>query len=605
MVLLDDFRDCQPRLPRYAGRMTAAVAAAIFERMALMLEMQGENPFKVRAYRQTAELLRDQGDPLLQRLREGDAEVIRGIGSTMRGHLHDWLQSGKIPLHEQLCERYPESLFALFELQGLGAKKIAKLFHECQISSLADLKLACEQGRIAQLTGFGEKTQQKLLLAMAERAQHQSLFHLNTVAEIATELLDELREHPDVLRVAACGSYRRGKEVIGDLDLLVATRFPAEVIADFVARPGIQRVLAQGETKASVLLENGLQCDFRAVNNAQFPFALSYFTGSKEHNVLLRQRALERGWSLNEYGMSKTRSTAPDVPEICEEEDIYRALELAFIPPELRENRGEIEAAARGPMPRLIELIHLRGTFHNHTTASDGRHSLEEMAAVAQDLGLQYFGISDHSRSSVQANGLSRERLLAQVAAVRAYNEQHAPFRLFAGCEVDILADGQLDYDDEVLAQLDYVVASVHQSMQQDAATMTARIIRAMENPHVTMIGHLSGRLLLKRQPYGLDYPAILEAAAATRTVIELNSNPRRLDMDWRYWPQAQQLGIWCAINPDAHRRGHLSYLHFGVIQARKAGLRRCDVLNALSLESMSAFLATPKAQRPRPLPLP
>lgn len=585
--------------------MTAAAVAAIFERMALMLEMQGENPFKVRAYRQTAEQLHDQGDSLLQRLRDSDAESIRGIGSTMRAHLQDLFQTGQIPLHQQLSQIYPESLFELFHLQGLGAKKVAKLFHDSHIASIDDLRHACEQGRIAQLAGFGEKTQQKLLLAIAENAQHQSLFHLNTVAEIATSLLDDLREHPDVVRVAACGSYRRGKEVIGDLDVLVATSFPVEVIADFVARPGIQRVLAQGDTKASVLLENGLQCDFRAVSNAQFPFALSYFTGSKEHNVLLRQRALERGWSLNEYGLSRTRDDAAEVPEINEEADLYHALDLAYIPPELRENRGEIERAASGPLPRLIELPHLRGTFHNHTTASDGRHTLEEMAALAQDLGLQYFGISDHSRSSVQANGLSRERLLEQVDAIRAYNSQHAPFRLFAGCEVDILADGSLDYDNEVLAQLDYVVASVHQSMQQDPAIMTARIIRAMENPHVTMIGHLSGRLLLKRQPYGLDYNAILHAAAATRTAIELNCNPRRLDMDWRHWSQAQQLGIWCSINPDAHRRSHLSYLHFGVIQARKGGLRRQDVLNTLPLEAMTTFLQTPKSDRPRPPAMP
>jgi len=398
--------------------------------------------------------------------------------------------------------------------------------------------------------------------------------------------------------VAACGSYRRGRETIGDIDLLVATPHPAVLTEYFSTLPGVKKILVHGETKISVLLDEGMQCDLRAVANAQFPFALQYFTGSKEHNVALRQLANDKGWSLNEYAFTATRDDAEAIPAINEEADIYQALGLQCIPPEMRENLGEIEAARDNKLPRLIEIGNLRGTFYNHTTESDGRNTLEEMVEAAQDLGLQYLGIADHSKSSFQANGLDEKRLLRQVEKIRTLNGELEGFRIFAGSEVDILKDGALDFSDDVLSQLDYCVASVHNVMNLDEDTMTRRIIRAMENPHVTMLGHMTGRLLLKRDAYAVNHAKIIDAAAETRTIIELNCSPKRLDMDWRWWHRARDKGVLCSINPDAHSTAQLQYLHYGILQARKGWLRKEDVANTLSLETITEFLAKPKAQR-------
>jgi DNA polymerase (family 10) len=389
------------------------------------------------------------------------------------------------------------------------------------------------------------------------------------------------------------GSYRRGKETVHDLDFLAATRKPDAVTAAFAAAPFAASVVACGPTKASIRLANGVPCDLRAVDNAAYPFALQYFTGSKEHNIALRGRAQKLGFTLNEYRLAPAGDKDVDAPgHITGEDGIYRALGLDFIPPELRENSGEIEAAEAGELPKLVELDNLRGTFHNHTTASDGHATLAEMAAAAQELGLGYLGIADHSKSSFQANGLDANRLLDQVREIGRLNTGFDGFRLFAGVECDILKDGSLDYPDEVLAQLDYVVASVHGSFNLPEAEMTARVIRAIENTYVTMLGHLTGRLLLKRDPYQIDIPAVIEAAAATGTVIELNANPWRLDMDWRWWKLAKEKGVKCAINPDAHSARGLQDLYFGVRAARKGWLERGDVINCLPLGKVEAALA-------------
>jgi DNA polymerase (family 10) len=346
-----------------------------------------------------------------------------------------------------------------------------------------------------------------------------------------------------------------------------------------------------------VRLKNGMQCDLRAVRNAEFPFALQYFSGSKEHNVALRSLALKKGWSLNEYGLNPI-SADVEAPHVEEEKDIYRLLGLQYVEPELRENRGEIEAAAEHQLPRLVELMNLRGTFHNHTTASDGKDTLEAMVNEALELGLQYLGISDHSKSSYYAGGLDEERLLAQISEIRALEASLGDFRIFAGSEVDILKDGSLDFEDEILAQLDFCVASVHNAFSLDEESMTQRICRAMENEHVTMLGHMTGRLLLKREAYPVDHARIIDCAAATRTVIELNCNPRRLDMDWRWWKRARDKGVLCSINPDAHSCEQLHHLGLGVRVARKGWLRREDVLNTRSIAEIQAFLKMPKGKR-------
>jgi DNA polymerase (family X) len=468
------------------------------------------------------------------------------------------------------------------------------------VSSIAQLQAACESGRVAELPGFGKTTQEKLCRAIAERTKHAGSFQLGSIAAEAEALQEDLRAHPDALHVCIAGSYRRKKEIVRDLDFIVATAAPAEITAIFVKHPLVESVIAQGPTKSSVRLRSGIQCDLRVVSGTEYPFALNYFTGSKEHNIVLRSRALQRGWTLNEYRIApappdstaKSKKATAKIPEVREETELYRALDLDYIPPELRENCGEFEAAAARTLPRLVECENLRGTFHCHTTASDGHNSLEEMAAAAQALGLQYLGIADHSRSSIQARGLDATRLRTQAAAIRKLNREFENFRLFSGVECDILRDGALDFDDELLAELDYVIASVHSAFTLSEADMTRRIIRAMSNPFVTMLAHPTGRLLLKRDPYAVDIPAIIEAAAETGTWIEINAAPKRLDLDWRWWPLAKEKGVKCVINPDAHRTERLQELWFGIGVARKGWLTKADVMNCLPLGKIENELA-------------
>ena len=580
--------------------MTRDNLAEVLEEIALLLELRGENPFKVRAYRHGAETVRGFDGDIVDLAARNELEGIKGIGEALREKLHELASTGSLKFHRNLRAEFPPDLFELFELEGLGPKKVKALHATLGIGSIAQLKAACDAGKVATLPGFGARTQAAILEAIARHAEFADRFLLGAVSPLVGGMLDTLRLHPEISRVAVAGSFRRAVETVHDLDFLVATKEPKLVCEDFTTLPQVRSVIACGETKAAVRLENGIQCDLRAVSNSQFPFALLYFTGSREHNVALRSLALKRGLSLNEYGFTRSGADGPpaDLPEFHEERDIHRFLGLQYIEPELRENRGEIEAAATGSLPRLVELAQLCGTFHSHTTESDGIHSLEEMAAEAMELGLQYLGISDHSKSTVIANGLDEERLHGQIAAIRALNRTFTHFRLFAGSEVDILKDGSLDFDDAMLARLDFCVASVHSLFHLPEEEMTRRICRAMENEHVTMLGHLTGRLLLKREGYAVNYAAIIDCAAETRTVIELNCNPQRLDMDWRWWKRARDKGVLCSINPDAHSTLGLHHLGIGTRLARKGWLRRQDVLNTRSAEEVETFLKTPKAAR-------
>ena len=564
----------------------------VLEKIALLLELKGENAFKIRAYRQGAEAVSAYQGDIVARATANDLAGIPGLGDALRQKLHELASTGQLGFYEKLRAEFPATIFELFELSGLGPKKIAVLHSQLGVSSIAELKTACEKGVVADLPGFGAKTTAKILEAIAFREQHSGSFRASEVAAAAEEIGAFLKGHPAVSRAEVAGSYRRGKEVVHDLDFVAATTTPAELTADFVTQPFVTSVIAQGPTKSSIRLANGVQCDLRAVSGAEYPFALNYFTGSKEHNVAMRARALKKGWSLNEYRLE-------NCPAIIRDEAVlYRALGLDLVEPELREDRGEIEAAEAGNLPRLIELANLRGTFHNHTTASDGTASLEDMAEAARELGLQYLGIADHSKSAIQANGLSAERLKAQQERIAELNRSYGgKFRLFAGSEVDILKDGALDFPDDVIASLDYVVASVHQVFTLPEAEMTKRIIRAIEHPMVTMLGHLTGRLLLRRDPYAVDIPAILEACAATGTIVELNAHPARLDMDWRWWRLAKEKGVRCSINPDAHSTDGLQHLFFGIRSARKGWLTRADVINCLPLGEIEDIL-TAKRRR-------
>lgn len=573
----------------------------LLESTARMLELKGENLFKVRAYLNAARAVETYPGSLEEAATQGTLTSIPGIGKAIAEKIGELLLTGRLPYYEELKATFPPTLFDLFEIPGLGAKKIRVLYEQLAIDGLPALEAACAEGKVATLPGFGTKTAQRLLEGIAQYQTYAKSFLWENVAPMAGMIRDDLHGHPDVAQIAIGGSYRRHKEIVNDLDFVAASKTPEAVIAFFTSHPLVDSILMSGPTKASVRLKNGPQADLRVVTNEEFPFALNYFTGSKEHNIRLRNRALARGWTLNEYRLGTLENT-PDAaapPPIMQESDLYRALGLDYVTPELREDLGEVEAAESHTLPRLIEIGNLRGTFHNHTTASDGRSTLEEMAQAAQELGLQYLGIADHSKSSVQAHGLDEARLQAQCEAIARLNTTYDGFRLFSGTECDILPDGSLDFCDEVLSQLDYVVASIHSAFSQSQAEMTARIIKAISNPHVTMLGHLTGRLLLSRKGYAVDVPAIIEAAAQTGTIIELNATAQRLDMDWRWWPLAKEKGVLCSINPDAHHVNGLQRLALGVSMARKGWLTRDDVVNTLPLGKIEAVLAAKRTRTP------
>lgn len=577
--------------------------AAIFENIARLLELKGENPFKIRAYTHAVRALEILSAPVEMLVAEERVSSVDGIGKAISEKITELVQTGRLAYYDKLRDEFPPDILTLFDIQGLGGKKIKALWDALRIDSVTKLERACKSGAVAELPGFGEKTAANIIKAIEHMRKHAGEFRFGDIAALAEGLLEDLRGHPDVNLAQIAGSYRRKKEIVRDLDFIVSSRNAESVMTFFTSHPLVESILAQGATKSSVLLKSGIQCDLRVVSGAEYPFALNYFTGSKEHNVRMRSRALSKGWSLNEYRFSAAegRELREPLPEIHEENDIYRALGLDPVEPELRENRGEIEAAEHQKLPRLVEWTNLRGTFHNHTTASDGRASLEDMIAAAKELGLEYLGIADHSKSSFQANGLDEKRLAAQVARIRELNAAETDFRIFAGTECDILKDGSLDFSDDILSTLDYVVASVHSSFTMPEAEMTERIIRAMQNPHVTMLGHLTGRLLLSREPYQVNIPAILDAAAETGTIIELNANSRRLDLDWRWWPLAREKGVKCSINPDAHTTAGLQDLLFGVGIARKGWLTKDDVINTLPLTGIEKILHAKRSGKSNP----
>lgn len=535
--------------------------------------------------------------------------TLKGFGEALVQKVTELHTTGRLEFFEKLKATVEPGLVEMLQIPGLGPKKIKALHDKLGIASIAALSEACAAGRVAELEGFGEKTQEKIVAGIKNREAYGRRHLWWDAWAIAEPIVQGLRALPAVSRAEAAGSLRRGMETVGDLDFIVAAADVAPVVEWFTTMAGVREVTAKGETKASVRFESGLQADLRIVPEEQFVFALHHFTGSKDHNVQMRQRALARGLSLSEWGLvpaegegtAKAKAENSPAKHVLEDEkELFAALGLAFIPPELREGLGEIEAAEAGGLPQLVEISDIRGAFHNHTTASDGRNTLAEMAAAADALGWEYLGIADHSKSSVQANGLSRERLLRQVEEIRELNASGRlkKTRVLAGTECDILVDGKLDYDDELLAKLDYVVASVHSALGQDEAVMTARIIRAIEHPLTTMLGHMTGRLLLRREASKLDAGKIIDAAIANRVAIELNANPWRLDMDWRLWRKAAEKGLKCAINPDAHEIAGLNHVRAGVNSARKGWLGRSSVLTTWSRLEMTRWINAARAEK-------
>jgi DNA polymerase (family 10) len=571
--------------------------AELLVEIGTLLELTGENPFKTRAYSNAARAIEGLNEPLAKIVAENRLGEIKGVGESLAKKIKELVETGKLTYYEELKKSIPPGLTALLEIPGVGPKKVQVLLKKLGVDSVEKLEQACKDGKVAELDGFGEKTQKNICDGIEQRRLYASKHLLGHALRVSEPLLESLRQHPDVIRCSTAGSLRRSKEIIGDIDLLVSSKKPAAVIDFFVAQPGIIKVNAKGDTKASVILEGGIQSDLRVVSDSEYPFALMYFTGSKEHNIVMRQRAIQRGLRLNEYGLfrSKEETRDPKLLEVCKDEDeIFAKLDMPYVPPEIREDHGEFAAGEKGKLPKLIEWTDLKGSLHNHSTYSDGHNTVSEIAKFMEDLGLQYWAITDHSKASFQAKGLDANRVREQLKEIKQVNERLADsgssFRLLTGTEVDILKD-KLDFDDDLLAELDVVVASLHVAGSNEADN-TNRLIRAAKNRYVHMLGHLTGRLLLDREAYPVNQQAVIDACAETGTWLELNCNPRRFDLDWRLWPYAKSKGVKCVINPDAHRNDHANFLRLGIGVARKGWLEKGDVINTLPLDALRKELA-------------
>lgn len=575
--------------------METARIAQIIDEMGTLLELKGENPFRCRAYHSAAQALSNLPADLSEMIGNGSLRKVAGIGDTMHAKIVQLATTGHLPSYDELRRTMPPGLVALLRIPGLGPKKIKALHEALKIESLADLRHAAESGQIAPIKGFGAKTEAKVLegIAFIEKAGERIL--QSDATRLVAPILAAVRAHPRVIRSEVCGSLRRRAETIGDLDILFSSDHAAEVLDAFVKLPQVATVLAHGPTKASIRLADGVQCDLRGVDDTQYPFALHYFTGSKAHNIAMRRRALARDLTLNEYALTGANGPVP-----CRTEaELFAALGVDEIPPELREDHGEIEAAETHRLPNLIELDDLTGTFHCHSDWSDGGATLAEMAEAARSRGMKYLGIADHSRSAAYAGGLTIERVRAQWAEIDKLNKTFGKeFQLFKGTECDILADGALDYPDDILDEFDYVVASIHSSFQLPRDEMTRRLVRAASNPRVTMLGHPTGRLLLARDGYAVDLDAVIDAAAAAGTMIEINANPHRLDLDAVHCRRASGKGVPIVINPDAHSVGGLDDLVYGISVARRGWLTKADVLNTGSLPAMVRRLAEFRGRR-------
>ena len=522
---------------------------------------------------------------------EGKLTEVGGIGASTAARITELWKTGRMQYHEDLVASTPPGYVEMMQVPGLGAKKIRTLGEQLQITSLAMLREACEQGRVRALKGFGEQSERKILQGIALRETGAGRLLGAQVRPLAEELLALLREHDAVKQAELGGSLRRWMETVKDVDLLVATSKPEKVTRAFLDAIPDASITGSGPTKTSVRVAGGLAVDLRLVTAAQFPFALHYFTGSVAHNIRVRGRALDRGWSLNEYELSGEKKP----PRIRTEADLFRALGLAYVEPELREDRGEIEAAEKDELPELVTMADLQGILHCHTTASDGRSTLTEMAEAAEVWGAKYLGISDHSVSARYANGLSASDLAKQGAEIDRWNASGRKLRILKGTESDILPDGSLDYPDEVLTTLDFVVASVHTHFTMDEGAMTERVLRALANPYVSILAHPTGRYLLQREGFRLRMDEVIREAVNQGVVVEINANPRRLELDWRELKGAKERGAKFAVNPDAHIADY-SDLRYGIGAARKGWLTKHDIVNALPVEDLLALFRTRRA---------
>jgi len=562
--------------------------ASTFEELADFLEIDGANPFRIRAYRNAARTIGDLGEELsVIHERGDDLTGVEGIGKDLAGKIEEILRTGTLEALLEIQERIPASLGELLRLPGLGPKRVKVFFDDLEIKSLDDLEAAATAGKLRDLPGMGKKTEEKLLKSVATRRDASKRFLRADVAPVADALVLHLEESGFADRLTLAGSFRRSRETVGDLDILAVSEQAESLMDVFVAYEDVVQVLAQGKTKSSVTLRSGLQVDLRVIPEASYGAALHYFTGSQAHNIAIRRRAQERGLKINEYGVFEDEKPVAGDTEAA----VFRSVGLAEIPPELREGRGELEAAEKEELPDLLEAKMIRGDLHAHSTASDGRDSIAEMAQAAKALGYEYVGVTDHSKRLTIANGLDEDRLSKQIDEIDVLNSEGPGIHVFKSIEVDILEDGSLDLSDGILQRLDYVIASVHSLFNLSRDQQTERVLRAMDNKYFSILGHPTGRLLLSREPYEIDVPRIIEQAKKRGCFLELNANPHRLDLHDVHCRMAAAEGVLVAVNTDAHRARHFSYMPHGVGQARRGWLRKDDVLNTRSLPQLRKLL--------------
>ncbi|AEF16653.1 PHP domain protein [Thermoanaerobacterium xylanolyticum LX-11] len=559
----------------------------ILNEIGLLLELKGENPFKSRAYYNAARTIEVLDDDIEKLIKEDRLKDVKGIGDALNKKLTELITTGRLEYYENLKASIPEGLIEMLKIPGLGPKKIKTLYDKLDIKTVGELEYACIENRLVELPGFGEKTQKKILegIQFIKQFSGKHLF-MDAYLE-ATSLKQYLVDSGLTIRCEIAGSLRRRKETVKDIDILATCDNPEKLMDVFTKYEGIRDIVAKGETKTSVILKSGINVDLRVVKDEEFPYALHHFTGSKEHNTAMRHRAKQMGIKMNEYGLFKD-----DLLVKCyDEDDIFKSLALQYIPPELRENMGEIEAAEKGLLPILIDEKDIKGVFHVHTIYSDGANTISEMVNAARDCGYKIIGITDHSKSAFYANGLKEEDVLRQLDEIDELNNKYSDIKILKGIESDILKDGSLDYDEDILRRLDFVIASVHSNFKMTKDDMTERIIKAIKNKYTKIIGHLTGRLLLARDGYDIDVYKIIDSVAEYGKIIEINASPYRLDLDWRYIKYAKEKGVKFAICPDAHRIEGLDDMKYGIGIARKGWLEAKDVINTYEYDELKKVL--------------
>ncbi|HLQ28319.1 MAG TPA: DNA polymerase/3'-5' exonuclease PolX, partial [Ktedonobacteraceae bacterium] len=572
--------------------------ANLLDQIATLLELkEGSSPFEVRAYQNAARAINALDGDIEQLAREGKLKGVPGLGPTIIKRVEEAIETGHIAFYDELASTTPPVKLEMLRIQGVGPKKINAIYNQLHVNSIADLIKAIEENKVAALPGFGKKTQDNILQGIAFLEQHAGRFLYPVAEEEAARIQTVLAAIPEIVRMQVGGSLRRRRETIGDIDMVVSVGDSAgdeikrKIMEVFTSQPSVKAITGKGETKSSVVLRSGINMDLRVVNDSQFPYTLHHFTGSKQHHIPLRRRALSMGMTINDYGLFRGKEPHLELIPCKDEADIYAALGMDYIEPEMREDMGEIEAAINHTLPVLVQDSDLRGVLHAHSTWSDGQNTLREMAEACIARGFSYLGITDHSKTAAYAGGLNEEALHRQHEEIDRLNAEYAGrIRILKGTECDILRDGSLDFADEVLATLDFVVASIHSQFNLPPQEQTQRMLRAVSNPYVDIIGHPTGRVLLERDGYTLDLEAVIDAAAAHGVCIEINADPSRLDLDWRYLHRARDKGIKIPIDPDAHTIAGLDKMRFGIGIARKGWLRASDVLNTMTTSELLDF---------------